>query len=194
MLSDQFIFAGVDISSGRKPVTFAALDGALNVVSLEKLDIAGVALSLEKSENILLAVNRPSPSRDQEIYTEFKNTLTLAGFTYYSRKTNKKQWFETNSQDCFRALNGRNLLSRRALEGRLQRILILYDQELQIDDPMEIFEEITRYKLMQGILPFANVYSSKELDALAAAYVTWMVVNRLDQVSFEAGIVLPSSE
>jgi hypothetical protein len=35
-------------------------------------------------------------------------------------------------------------LPRRTLEGRLQRSAILYEQGLQIRDPVEIFEEITR--------------------------------------------------
>jgi len=47
---------------------------------------------------------------------------------------------------------------------------------------MEFFEEITRYKLIQGILPLENLYTPKELDALVAAYVAWMTVNRPGQV------------
>ena len=47
---------------------------------------------------------------------------------------------------------------------------------------MEIFEEITRYKLIKGIFRLENVYSSKELDALAAAYLAWMSVNRPERI------------
>ena len=48
----------------------------------------------------------------------------------------------------FSALLHKKLLSRRTLEGRIQRALVLYDQGLQINDPMEFFEEITRYRLI----------------------------------------------
>jgi hypothetical protein len=36
---------------------------------------------------------------------------------------------------------------------------------------------------MQGILPLDEVYSSKELDALVAAYAAWMAVNSRDDGS-----------
>ena len=59
------------------------------------------------------------------------------------------------------------------LEGRLQRQLKLYDLGLEIPDPMRFFEEITRYRIMQGILPLKGLYSPDELDALVAAYTAW---------------------
>ena len=43
MPSDQIIFAGVELSPGTRPVTFAALDGELQVQSLKKWDIFPIA-------------------------------------------------------------------------------------------------------------------------------------------------------
>ena len=48
---------------------------------------------------------------------------------------------------------------------------------------MNFFEEITRFKLMKGILPTDQVYAADMLDVLAAAYTAWMAANRPDQVS-----------
>ena len=89
---------------------------------------------------------------------------------------------------------GQNPLPRRSLEGRLQRALVLYDQALRIEDPMEIFEEITRFKLIKGVFRLENVYASKELDALAAAYLAWMVVNRPERIVVNGEFVLPTQE
>ena len=57
---------------------------------------------------------------------------------------------------------------------------------------MEFFEEITRYKLIQGILPLENLYTSKELDALVAAFVAWMTVNKPGQFIIQGEFILPS--
>jgi hypothetical protein len=65
---------------------------------------------------------------------------------------------------------------------------------LQIRDPVEIFEEITRYKLMQGVLPLEDIYSPKELDALVAAYVAWLAANSPGQTVAMGEFVLPTQE
>jgi len=194
MPSDQIVFAGVELSSGRKPVTFAALDEELNVKSLEKWDTSEVLPGLQEYGNIWLAISVPSLKREQEIYANFKKRIVQAGFKPYSNKSNTKKWLATNAQDSFRALIGQNPLSRRTLEGRLQRSAVLYEQGLQINDPIDIFEEITRFKLVQGILPLENIYSSKELDALVTAYLAWLAVNRPGQIVPRGEFVLPAQE
>lgn len=194
MTSNPIIFAGVELSSGRKPVTFTALDEDLNITVLEKWDSSEVLLSLQEYENKSLAVDLPSSKLGQEIYTDLSKKLLQAGFKSLSQKRHSKQWLETNAQDCFRILSGHNLLPRRSLEGRLQRSAILYEQGVQINDPVDIFEEITRYKLVQGILPLENLPSSNELDALVTAYLAWMVVNRPQRVVMQGEFVLPATE
>ena len=190
MTSDHIIFAGVKLSAGRKPVIFAALDNELNVASLESWSIPEALSCLKEYENMWLAIDVPSLKREQKLYTDFKRKVLQAGFKPASKK-NTKQWLETSAQDCFRALIGQRPLPARTLEGRLQRSAILYEQGLQIRDPVDIFEEITRYKLVQGILPLEDIYSSRELDALIAAYLAWMVANRPGQIVTQAEFVLP---
>ena len=192
MTTDQLIFAGVDVSSGRKPVTFAALDDDLNISSLESWDISEALVCLKEYESIWLAIN--VPSREQEIYKDFRSGLAQAGFQTYAKRNAPKQYLDTNAQDCFRALIGKNPLPRRTLEGRLQRSAVLYEQGLQLTDPVDIFEEITRYKLVQGILPLENIYSSKELDAVVVAYLAWLAVNRPGQIVSKGEFVLPVQE
>src|SRR5215207_1562886 len=182
MTFDHIIFAGVDISSGRMPVTFAALDADLKVHALEKWGIPETISYLKEYKSVLLAVSSTAQKREHIKYSDFKEKIAQAGFEPFSRKSSTFQWIEMDGQDCFRALVGQKPLPRRSLAGQIQRALILHDEGLQINDPMDFFEEITRHKLIQGILPLENIYSSKQLDALVAAYLAWMTTHRSGQI------------
>jgi hypothetical protein len=64
---------------------------------------------------------------------------------------------------------------------------------------MLLFEEITRHRLLKGILPLEPLYSAGELDALAAAYTAWLAALHPDQVTLlgdpqEGQVVLPGAE
>ena len=194
MPSDAILFAGVQLSSGRKPVTFAGLDEDLNITMLEKWDSSDVFSRLQDYQNCVLAASLPSTKPGQAVYAALKEKFIQAGFTPFSQKSHPKQWMETEAQDCFRALSGHKLLPHGALEGRLQRCAILYEQGLQITDPVDMFEEITRYKLIQGILPLDKLPSARELDALVAAYLAWMSANRPAQIVPRGEFVLPAIE
>jgi hypothetical protein len=191
-MTDELIFAGVDFSSGRQPVTFAALDDTLNVVLLEKYEVVHVVAHLKQYARVSLAVNIPSTKLAQGIYSGFTKRLAQAGLRPYPAKTAPKQWLETNAQDCFRALIGKAPLPRRTFEGRVQRALILYEQGMRINDPMDFFEEITRHHMLSGVFPNEMLYSTHELDAFAAAYVAWLAVNEAGQVEITPNkLILP---
>ena len=197
MTSHQIMFAGVEFSSGRKPVTFAELDEELNIRARETWETSEVLSYFQQCKNCVLAVNLPATKQGQRLsamYADLKKKLLQAGFKPFSHKIHPKQLIETNAQDCFHTLSGHKLFPRRALEGRLQRTAILYEQGLQITDPVDMFEEITRYKLVQGILPLENLPSASELDALVAAYVAWMSINRPGQIVPTGEFVLPAQE
>jgi hypothetical protein len=57
MPPDHIMFAGVELSSGRKPVVFAALDSDLNVLSLQNWAIAEALSCLEVYKKIWLCIN-----------------------------------------------------------------------------------------------------------------------------------------
>jgi hypothetical protein len=191
MTSTPTIFAGLELSSGRKPVTFAALDEELNITLLEKWDSSQVLACLQEYESRSLAINAPTSKSVQSIYTDLTKKFSLMDFNAISKRSQSKQWLETDAQECFRALSGHNLFPRRSFEGRLQRSAILFEQGLQINDPVDMFEEITRYKLIQGILPLENLPSPNELDALVTAYLAWLSANRPRQLVQKAGLALP---
>lgn len=129
----------------------------------------------------------------------FCKYLEKNGFHVHPNDHADRLWLETNSHAAFYALSGHPPLPRRTLEGRLQRQSILYEQGMGITDPMDFFEEITRHRLLSGQLPMEQLYTSSQLDALAAAQVAWMVLNhptgttRLG-TSRDGFIVLPVGE
>ena len=191
MAFNQMVFAGVDLSIGRKPVTFTALDRELNIIDIQKWSVSEAISCLEKYEKILLGI---TTSARNSASSNFKQEISHINFSPLSEESDLRQFMETKAPDSFRTLAGAKLLSGRTFEGRIQRSLILYEEGFQIPDPMDFFEEITRHKLMQGILPFENLNSARELDAIVAAYIGWMTHNRPKQVSLRGDFILPVQE
>jgi len=107
--------------------------------------------------------------------------LSKMGFQPYRTDEAARQWLETNPHACFCALLEQVPFPKPTLEGRLQRQLVLHECGLRIKDPMDFFEEITRFKLKKGILPLDLVYSPEHLDALAAAYTAWLAAHKPDE-------------
>lgn len=124
--------------------------------------------------------------------------LEASGFRPYPAEHAAFQFLETHPHAAFCALLGQAPLPKPSLEGRLQRQLILYECGIGIKDPMAFFEEITRHKLLKGILPLEFVYAPEELDALAAAYTAYRAATAPDEVCQvgdrdEGCIVLPAA-
>ena len=86
-----------------------------------------------------------------------------------------------------------------SLEGRLQRQLALHERRVAVYDPMRIFEEFTRFRLLSGILPLGDLHSPGELDALVAAYTAWLAAKQPGSVTLlgdpdEGQVILPVAE
>jgi hypothetical protein len=109
--------------------------------------------------------------------------LSKLGFRPYPEEGESHQWLETHPHACFCVLLGHSPLPKPTLEGRLQRELILFEQGVRIKDPMIFFEEITRHKLMNGVLPLDLVHLPEQLDALVAAYTAWWAVEKHGKIT-----------
>ena len=125
--------------------------------------------------------------------------LHLLGYQPYPGGETGFQYMEVYPQASYAVLLGHNPLLKRTLEGRLQRQLLLYEYQVKVPDPMVFFEEITRHRLLNGILPSEILYSAAELDALIAAYSAWLAQTTPHQVSLigdptEGQVVLPGVE
>ena len=125
--------------------------------------------------------------------------LAGMGFQPYPAENATHQWLETHPHAAFCTLLGQLPLSKPTLEGRLQRQLALYEMGVGIKDPMDFFEEITRHRLVKGILPVEVIYTPEQLDALVAAYTAYVAANKPDEILFigekeEGRIALPVGE
>ena len=131
---------------------------------------------------------------------DFYRKLAGLGYRAYPAEAGVTHvWLETHPQAVFAALLEQLPLPKPSIEGRLQRQVLLYDRGLGIRDGMEFFEEITRHRLLKGILPLEQIYHPGQLDALAAAYTAWVAARRPDALSLlgdaqEGQIVLPVKE
>lgn len=103
------------------------------------------------------------------------------GYAVFPAEEAGCQVLETYPHAVYSALLGVIPFSKHTLEGRLQRQLVLHECKLKVPNPMRIFEEITRFRLLNGVLPLGDLFSIQELDALAAAYCAWFVANHPDE-------------
>ena len=122
--------------------------------------------------------------------------LEEMGFKDFPAADHPLQMIEVYPHAAYTTLLERIPYLKKTLEGRLQRQLLLHSLNLFIPDPMQIFEEITRYKIMQGKMPLEWLYSVEELEALMAAYLAWKTVKEPDEITFlgdssEGKIILP---
>jgi len=135
------------------------------------------------------------------IGTGFKlyQRMESIGYRAYPQEDTELQWLESYPHAAYTALLEVLPFAKDTFEGRIQRQLILYENKLRLSDPMVVFEEITRHRLLQGILPTEDLYATAELDALVAAYTAWLVANHPERTSSlghpdEGLIILPVSE
>jgi hypothetical protein len=115
---------------------------------------------------------------------EIYNDLRGMGFGPYKEKYEGQQWIEAPPETCFWLWLEGNVMAADSLEGRIQRQLFLYSLGMDIPDPMNFFEEITRYRLLKGILVEKGLFSPTKLNAIASAYMAWAVVQRPREVTF----------
>lgn len=123
--------------------------------------------------------------------------LAQLGYLRYPVEDAAFQVLETHAEGVFLSLLGRAPFEFGSLEGRIQRQLVLKDAGVNVPDAMDFFEEITRHRLLRGILPTEKVYSAGELGALAAAHVAWRAgcqPESLEVLGAEAGVYLPAGE
>lgn len=111
-----------------------------------------------------------------ELYARLKEL----NYTLVVGENSPRQLVETNSEAIFTALLGKSPYPADSLEGRMQRQLILQEQEIPVPDPMRFIEEITRFKLMRGDLPLEQIYPHGELAALAGALTAWQLIHQPD--------------
>ncbi len=113
---------------------------------------------------------------------EVSSCLRQLGFALFNAQDSDRQLMEAPAEAGYWSLLGTLPFPAVTLEGRLQRQLVLHDEKLPVADPMDFFEEVTRFKLLKGVLPVKDIYSAPELNALLAAHTAWLAVHKRERV------------
>jgi hypothetical protein len=129
----------------------------------------------------------------------YRRLISMGCRDYPAAAEDTSQVLEVYPHSIYTVLLGQTPFLKNSLEGRLQRQLILHNQGLDIPDPMRFFEEITRYRLLRGMLPLEGLYTPLKLDALAAAYTAWATAISPEKITIlgrpeEGLIILPVPE
>ena len=122
--------------------------------------------------------------------------LEEMGFEDYPAQEKGQTILEVYPHGAYTVLLGQIPFLKKTLEGRLQRQLLLHSLSIAVPDPMDIFEEITRHKVLKGDLPLDGLYSLEKLEALMAAYLAWKAASQPEGISLvgdsrEGQIILP---
>lgn len=125
--------------------------------------------------------------------------LIEIGYQTYPDEEAPRQWMEVNADAAYWSLLGVTPLEAGTLEGRIQRQLVLLDEQLKVPDAMDFYEEITRFKLLKSSLPTQNIFPQTELNAWIAAHTAWLTVHepartRTFGEAEEGTILLPCKE
>ncbi len=105
---------------------------------------------------------------------ELYDRLRAAGFVDFPLQ-GARRVFETYPHAAYTVLINKRPYAKTSVEGLLQRQLVLYDEGVDVPDPMRALEEWTRHRLRTGQLDLRAIHSHDELDALMAAYTAYMV-------------------
>jgi predicted nuclease with RNAse H fold len=93
-----------------------------------------------------------------------------------------RSMIEVHPHACYTVMLGLRPFRKQTLEGRLQRQLLLYIAGVDVPNPLHALEEITRHHLLRSHLPIEDLYEHDQLDALVAAYTSYLVAARPEQI------------
>jgi len=127
--------------------------------------------------------------------------LEELGFTAYRQGEDPKPrlMLEARAHAGYATLLERRPFLKHSFEGRMQRQLVLYLEGVDLPNPMQALEELTRHHLLTGHLPLEELHTPEELDALMGAYTAYLVAARPEGVcqvgkAEEGLITLPVAE
>ncbi len=136
--------------------------------------------------------------RWMQVGFELFQALRAAGFEPYREGGlgARRQVLEVHPHACYTVMLGHLPLTKTAMEGRLQRQLVLFREGVDVDDPMNVLEEVTPHRLLSQSFDLPGLLDHDSLDALIAAYTAFMTAQGPECVSVvgdadEGQIVLP---
>ncbi len=99
------------------------------------------------------------------------------GYRLYEKdqSSTKRMLLEGRAHCGYAALLERCPFPKETLEGRLQRQLMLFVEGLDVSNPLNALEEITRHHLLSGELPLNDLHDHENLDTLMSTYIAYLV-------------------
>ena len=143
-------------------------------------------------------IDHDCPNWMRQGFELFRRLLKI-GYQLFPRPGAERLCLEVYPHAAFSVLLGLIPFGKNTLEGRLQRQLVLFEQKVEVPDPMRFFEEITRHRLLKGVLPADILYTPGELDALVAAYTSLLAASQPEKILMlgdpeEGQVVIPAVE
>lgn len=127
---------------------------------------------------------------------ELHRRLADLGYIVFPAGDAQRQVLEAPAEAAYWSLLEVRPFEAHTLEGRLQRQLALADCGVKVPDAMNFFEEITRHRLLRGMLPLEDIFTADELTALVCAHVAWRAAHQPENLRWlgepsEGQIALP---
>ncbi len=191
MTAQPAVYIGIEPGSSRKAGALVVLDDHQTIQAQGSGDLAGVLAFTAGVVSAVVAVNAPAQAGavendmlEQGVWPyqppaalrcgqELHRRLAGMGYLAFPTPDSPRQILQAPAEAAYRSLLEQRPLEPHTLEGRLQRQLVLADCGVKVPDAMDFFEEITRRRLLRGLLPLDNIFSADELNALICAHVAW---------------------
>ena len=210
MDSQPAVYIGIEPGSSHKAGALVVLDDHQTIQAQGRGDLAGVLAFTAGVASAVVAVNAPAQAgpvesdvlepgvwsyqtpaalrRGQELHRR----LAGMGYSAYPAPDSQRQILQAPAEAAYKSLLEQRPLEPHTLEGRLQRQLVLADCGVKVPDAMDFFEEITRWRLLRGLLPLEKIFSADELNALICAHVAWRAAHQPESLRWQGGqIALP---
>ncbi len=100
----------------------------------------------------------------------------------------EKSLIEVPADAAFWSIMQGEMIDQNQLLGRIQRQMILYELGFHLPDPMEFFEEITRFKIKMGSIPLDLMLTPQQLNARIVAYTAqqlWKNPERVAKLGYQ---------
>jgi hypothetical protein len=201
-MNSNRIFIGVSPAPGAGSVTVAALTARREVQYLRGLSVESAADEISGLGELSVAIGGPlrvppaiaveaeirrrgipvrrlppeegaAPASARALFQLARELSGRAFLEGEAARESPRFLTEAPSAACAAVLLGRIPFPRTALEGRIQRQLLLARERVALPDPMDALEEMTAHHLLSGRLPLRGICAPEELDALLAAFTAW---------------------
>lgn len=109
-----------------------------------------------------------------------------------------RQLLETHTESAYTVCLGHLPRPKSHLLGQLQRQMVLYDVGLDVQNPLRLFDEISRQQVLLGKWHLQEILPVEQMDAHMAAYTALLAMEKSEQLSLlgdplEGQIALPMS-